>query len=260
MPLSVSTRMAFVSSKAIFFVLAVSALASTLPATAEDESNFRLNLSLDYGDADGPLVIKGARTSFGFGALIPELVYTHALFGSFGVGYGYGYGPGQTATLGPVSGKGDLESDVLQLSYNKQFSLTDKLSLMVIYENRLYEVKGTLDGTFGAQTAPISVRSDIEFEEVGARVAYTVSDSLRLFAGASSLDWSIDSVANAFVGDSITAEVAVDGGDKTTQLSLGADTVLLDRPVRLELRSADLEADETVNKLELRLTTTLYTF
>jgi len=30
--------------------------------------------------------------------------------------------------------------------------------------------------------------------------------------------------------------------------------------VRLELRSADLEADETVNKLELRLSTTLYTF
>lgn len=260
MPLTVSSRMAFVSPKAIFFVLAVSVLALALPATAEDESNFRLNLSLDYGDADGPLVIKGARTSFGFGALIPELVYTHELFGSFGVGYGYGYGPGQTATLGPVSGKGDLESDVLQLSYNRQFSLTDKLSLMVVYENRLYEVKGTLDGTFGTQTAPIAVTSDIEFEEIGARLAYSLSDKLRLFAGASTLDWSIDSYAKASVGESITAEVSVAGGDDTVQYSFGADTVAWDWPLRVELRSADLEADETVNKLELRVTTTLFTF
>ena len=233
-------------------------LLGAAPAAFADE--FLLIVSLDYGDADEKLTINGASTSFGFGALIPQLVWSSDDFGAFGVGYGYGYGPNQTATLGPVSGRGDLESDVIQFSYNNQFALTDRLSLMVLYENRQYEVSGDLDGTFGERTAPIAVTSDIEFEEIGARLAYSVNDKLRLFAGASTLDWSIDSYAKASVGDNITAEVSVEGGDDTIQYSLGADTVVWDWPLRVELRSADLEADETVNKLELRVTTTLYSF
>ena len=239
------------------FALSFLLLGAT-PAALADE--FLINLSLDYGDADESLTISGASTSFGFGALIPQLVWSSDDFGAFGVGYGYGYGPDQSATLGPVSARGDLESDVIQFSYNNQFALTDRLSLMVLYENRQYEVTGDLNGTFGEQSAPISVRSDIEFEEVGARLAYSVSDKLKLFAGASTLDWSIDSYAKASVGESITAEVSVAGGDDTIQYSLGADTVAWDWPLRVELRSADLEADKTVNKLELRVTTTLYSF
>ena len=253
-----STRSLWPQKKArCGFALGFFLLGAT-PAALADE--FLINLSLDYGDANEKLTINGASTSFGFGALIPQLVWASDDFGAFGVGYGYGYGPNQTATLGPVSGRGDLESEVIQFSYNNQFALTDRLSLMVLYENRRYEVTGDLDGTFGERTAPIAVTSDIEFEEIGARLAYTLSDELRLFAGASSLDWSIDSYAKASVGESITAEVSVAGGDDTLQYSVGADTVAWDWPLRIELRSADLEADETVNKLELRLTTTLYTF
>ena len=233
-------------------------LLGAAPAALADE--FLINVSLDYGDADEKLTINGASTSFGFGAVIPQLVWSSDDFGAFGVGYGYGYGPNQTATLGPVSGRGDLESDVIQFSYNNQFPLTDRLSLMVLYENRQYEVTGDLEGTFGDRTAPIAVTSDIEFEEIGARLAYSVNDKLRLFAGASTLDWSIDSYAKASVGESITAEVSVEGDDDTVQYSLGADTVAWDWPLRVELRAADLEADETVNKLELRITTTLHTF
>ena len=230
-----------------------------LPVSAQ-AGDFRLNLSLDYGESDDSLVIQGARTSFGFGALIPELVYTTDNFGSFGVGYGYGYGPDQSARLGPVSGRGDLESDVLQLSYHYHWRLTDQLGLMFVYENREYEVKGTLDGSFGNQTAPINVTSDIEFEEIGLRVGYTVSEHLRLFAGVSELDWSIDSFAKANVGENISAEVAAAGGDTTTQFNLGADTVIWERPLRVDIRFADLEADETVSKAEIRFTTTLLEF
>jgi hypothetical protein len=242
-------------------LLRCSAICAALILSPQVAANeFSINLSLDYGDADDKLSIDGASTSFGFGALIPQLVWTNETFGAFGVGYGYGYGPNQTATLGPVSGRGDLESDVIQFSYNNQFALTDRLSLMVLYENRQYEVSGDLDGAFGERTAPIAVTSDIEFEEIGARLAYSVNDKLRVFAGVSTLDWSIDSYAKASVGESITAEVSVEGGDDTIQYSLGADTVAWDWPLRVELRSADLEADETINKLELRFTTTLFQF
>lgn len=257
MPLTSSKPTAFNSLKAVFFVAAASAGIAVAPASASD---FRLNLSLDYGSSNDPLVIKGARTSFGFGALIPELVYSAGWLGSFGVGYGYGYGPGQEATLGPVSGKGDLESDVIQFTYSNHFNLTDTVSLMVMYENRQYEVSGSMTGQFGSQTAPISVKSDIEFEELGARLAYSWREDLRLFAGVSTLDWTVDSDAKATVGETITARVNVAGGDTSLQYSLGADTVVWDRPVRFEVRAADLEADETVSKVEIRLTTTLYNF
>lgn len=248
---------AFLLSKLLAAALAVG-LGVIAPGAWAD--SIRLNVSLDYGDADGPLVIQGASTSFGFGALIPQLVYTTERFGAFGVGYGYGYGPNQTATLGPVSGTGDLESDVLQFTYSNQFALTDSLSLMLLYENRQYEVKGTLDGSFGSQQAPIAVKSNIDFEEAGVRLAYTWAENLRLFAGVSSLDWRVDSNAFAAVGDSVTAEVDAVGGDTAVQYSVGADTVVWERPLRLEFRAADLEADRTVSKVELRLTTTLLSF
>jgi hypothetical protein len=124
----------------------------------------------------------------------------------------------------------------------------------------MYEVSGTLDGQFGGQTAPISVKSDIDFEEVGIRLAYSLRDDLRLFAGVSQLEWKIDSEATARVGDNITAEVSVEGGDSTIQVSLGLDSMAFDRPYRLEVRAADLKADETITKVELRLTTTLVKF
>ena len=257
MPLTSSTPTAFNSLKAVFLSGGfIASLALAAPASAD----FQINLSLDYGNSDDSLVINGASTSFGFGALIPELVWSGGRWGAIGVGYGYGYGPDQEATLGPVSGRGDLESDVIQISYNNQFSITDQLSVLVMYENRKYEVSGTLDGRFGSRTAPISVVSDIEFEEMGARLAYSVREDLRLFAGVSTLDWTVDSDARATIGDTITAEVSVAGGDSTLQYSLGADTIVWERPLRFELRAADLEADETVSKIEVRLTTTLYKF
>ena len=244
-------------SRAVFLSCLLGACCFSTTASAD---TWRINASLDYGEADSPLIINGAKTSFGFGALIPELVWTPGWLGSFGVGYGYGYGPDQEATLGPVSGRGDLESDVLQFTYSNRLDVTDRISLNVMYENRKYEVSGTLDGQFGSQTAPISVKSDIDFEEVGVRLAYSVREDLRLFAGFSQLDWQIDSDATARVGDNITAEVSVAGGDSTTQLSLGLDSMAFSRPYRLEVRVADLEADETITKVEVRLTTTLITF
>ena len=164
MSLTSSTLTAFKPLKAVFLSGGfIASLALAAPASAD----FQVNLSLDYGNSDDSLVINGASTSFGFGALIPELVWSGGRWGAIGVGYGYGYGPDQEATLGPVSGRGDLESDVIQISYNNQFSITDQLSVLVMYENRKYEVSGTLDGSFGSRTAPISVVSDIEFEEMG---------------------------------------------------------------------------------------------
>jgi hypothetical protein len=43
-------------------------------------------------------------------------------------------------------------------------------------------------------------------------------------------------------------------------VSLGLDSMAFGRPYRLEVRAADLEADETITKVEVRLTTTLLTF
>jgi len=239
-------------------LLGVSLIAA-LPGLAQAQ-DFALKMSLDYGDADGPLRLNGASTSFGFGALIPQVVSYLGPFGELGVGYGYGYGPNQTATLGPVAGKGDLESTVLQLNYAKDFELSDDWAIGVFAERRDYEVSGTLQGRFGEDSAPIRVRSDIIFEEIGLQLSYRAAQDLRFYVGVSSLDWDVDSNARATVNQSITAEVDVDGNDTTTQLKLGLDTRLWDFPVAFELRSADLEADETVNKLEVRVTATLAEF
>lgn len=233
----------------------------TTPLAQADEWSVHLAADLERGKSPDRLGIQGARAKVGVGAFVPQISLRNEYFGSLSVGYGYGIEPDWAAELGPVKARGDLNSEVFKVKYQRNFSLSDKFDLAAFAEHRDYELEGTPKGTFNSVEREIEVDSKVKLDELGLKLIWRYSDAVSFLFGASYLEWSVDSSAYLESSDGrISASIELQGENDTPQAHLGAAFEVYDRPVTIELRYAELKEEKSTYIPELRISADLYKF
>ena len=233
----------------------------TTPLAQADEWSVHLAADLERGKSPDRLGIQGARAKVGVGAFVPQVSLRNEHFGSLSVGYGYGIEPDWAAELGPVKARGDLNSEVFKVKYQRNFALADKFDLAVFAEHRDYELEGTPEGTFNSVKRKIDVDSKVKLDEVGLKLIWHYSDAFSLLFGLSYLEWSVDSTAYLESSDGrISASIELNGENETPQAHLGAVFEVYQRPVTIELRYAELKEEKSTYIPELRISADLYKF
>ena len=226
-----------------------------------DDWSVHLSADLERGKSPDRLGIQGARAKVGVGALVPQISVRNDFWGSFNIGYGYGIEPDWAAELGPVKARGDLNSEVFKVKYQRNFSLSDKFDLAAFAEHRDYELEGTPKGTFNSVEREIEVDSKVKLDELGLKLIWHYSDAVSFLFGVSYLEWSVDSSAYLESSDGrISASIELQGENDTPQAHLGAAFEIYERPVTIELRYAELKEEKSTYIPELRISADLYKF
>lgn len=250
--------MSFLSIRFWFAALTAAVLVSSAQA---DDWSVHLSADLERGKSPDRLGIQGARAKVGVGALVPQISVRNDFWGSFNVGYGYGIEPDWAAELGPVKARGDLNSEVFKVKYQRNFSLSDKFDLAAFAEHRDYELEGTPKGTFNSVEREIEVDSKVKLDELGLKLIWHYSDAVSFLFGVSYLEWSVDSSAYLESSDGrISASIELQGENDTPQAHLGAAFEVYERPVTIELRYAELKEEKSTYIPELRISADLYKF
>lgn len=235
-------------------------LLSMLLWHASSRASPSIDLELNYADTDQSMRFSGRAASVKVGGGGLNLNLPIWDFGTVSAGYGYGYSPSESASFLSVTASGSAESDYSYFAYEKAFDLSDEWQLAPFWSRKSYNLNGWLYGDFRGSELVVNAKSSITFEDVGLKIFYNFRPSVSLYAGASRLNWSLESTAKGVLATGLTASTQVIAEDSATRFSLGVETFLNNFPIQVEYSQASLNSDVQVMMRQLTASVELVRF